>query len=253
MFKYNHISNDDKLLEALTAQTDKTFIRSYKEMPCLYKEELLIRAIKCASIGKISFLIDQAPNVNKTDAFVEGVVRGDIAVVSFLHSREFSFQDDPFDDKYVFSNPNEVAVLNGNLEILTYLHSIGYPLTYSLMSFASINKDAVILEYLVKNNCPKDDTEAYINITGNFYFQEDFSFSEKSLGVDAYKCSRIIHNAGFRGVWPCTKNVCPFCLENKIEMCIDLWILESEGFTSSIQWLPREILDDVVVELEKGI
>jgi hypothetical protein len=251
MYKYNYMSEDDKLIEALKSQSDKTFRRTYKETPCLYKSELLIKAIASASKGKIAFLIDQVKDVNKSDAFIESVYRGDIEIISLLHSHGFTFQQDPFDVESIITNPIEVAITNGSLEVLICLHSLGYPLTVWAMHLASVFRHSAILEYLIKNNCPRDDLSCYTEATGNIYMQEDFCFSRKALCEESYRCSKILHDAGFKGIWPCERGICPFCLENKIDYCIDLWILENEDYTSSIQWLPREMLDDICLELEK--
>lgn len=168
---------------------------------------------------------------------------GSLDIIKFLHESGFTYNDDLYEVcysdveilRYLYEvmgvrkdGPSSIlhCVMSGNVECFKYMASKGFD-TSAITDVLSTNHIDMV-KYLHENK---------------YEWDEDFEIEDINNEI-----ARYCHDNDIPRDWECRAE-CNICIESKVRIIKDMWWLEVGD--SVVQWLPREMLDELSMMMEE--
>lgn len=156
-----------------------------------------------------------------------------------------------YDETYNSSSLTFLAASCGNVKALKYLHERGCPIKQEAIDVSVIHSHLECLKYMVSVDsesigyhtfamAAKRSTYKLYNMPPKFYISK---YNSKELEILQY-----LHDINCIGDWDCrfAERHCHFCMNRKDIQLEELWIMYDNDYKNVIQWMPKEILEDII-------
>lgn len=137
----------------------------------------------------------------------------------------------------------EMTVAHGNITMMKFIYEKHREIFAALsrkevgkyvVTLAVLKQDEEMLKFILDQKCYTDST-----IVDRIIDQGDH------YNIDVSRIVCILHDYRVKYDWGCKEGRCKYCNE-RAENIIDNWVLESYDYSSYIQWMPRELVEDLL-------